>query len=507
MAAPDRSDEAAINRTLRRADWRFLLPNPRPAKTMCFAEGLLAQAVAAISDQLIEPATRSMGDCDLVVARNPDRHTLQAAWTALRPGGACYLEWTSPLTGGPAKIRQRLEAIGFAQVACYWPWPLPDRASPLYWLPIESPQVIRYVLANRARGRGVLNRAGNKGLEVVWRLILNLRLLTPLSVIARKPPVTEDAVLDVIRAGWSSWSSDLLPLRLDWMLLTGGAKPFNKVVGLVFAEADRSPRLIIKLARITEATAALESEAANLQAVQALRSDRVRGVPQVLFLQKWAEQIVLGETALIGQPLYALLRRDTCRDLALKVTEWLADLASRTQPSQRSEWWGRLIENTVDEFEQNFGAVIDPARLQATRDRLATLGDLPVVCEQRDCSPWNVLIDSAGDLVILDWESAEPRGLPLLDLIYFLTYLMFFLDGAMESQRFTESYRAMLDPTTFTGRIVAECEQRYLDCVGLDASVLRPLRLLTWLIHLREHQRDLFVRLWEEELSHALNVG
>jgi hypothetical protein len=145
--------------------------------------------------------------------------------------------------------------------------------------------------------------------------------------------------------------------------------------------------------------------------------------------------------------------------------------------------------------------------MQATRAILATLGDLPLVCEQRDCSPWNVLLDSAGELVILDWESAEPRGLPLLDLVYFLTYLMFFLDGAMESQRFTESYRAMLDPTTFTGRIVAECQLRYLTCVGLDSSVLRPLRLLTWLIHLRGHPRELFVRLWEEELSHAINAG
>jgi hypothetical protein len=168
--------------------------------------------------------------------------------------------------------------------------------------------------------------------------------------------------------------------------------------------------------------------------------------------------------------------------------------------------------------------VIDLAKVQATRAILATLCDLPLVCEQRDFSPWNVLLGNAGELVILDWESAEPCGLPLLDLIYFLTYLMFFLDGAMESQRFTESYRALLDPTTLTGRIVAECQQRYLTCVGLDASVVRPLRLLTWLIHSRsEYQRfaaeaagapdpadlrrSLFVRLWEEELSYAIVEG
>ena len=521
MAYTDHQDEGTLNRLLRRADWRFLLPDPRPARSICFANGLLAQAVAAISDKVIEPTSRSIGDCALAVARNPDRQTLQAAWAALRPGGACYVEWTSPLAGGPAKIRQRLEAIGFTQVTCYWPWPWPDRASTLYWLPIESPHVIQYVLASRARGSGLLNRAGNKGLEVIWRMSLGLRLLAPLSVIARKPPVADDTLLDVIRVGWNSWSSDPLPPHLDWMLLTGGAKPINKVVGLVFAESDRSPRLIVKLVRVAESTAAIEREAASLRAVQALRRDRVHGVPQVLFLLQWAGQTVLGETALTGRPLYTVLQRDTCRALALKVTEWLAVLAEHATPCPRADWWERLIENTVDEFEQNFGRVIDPVKVQETRAILATLGDLPLVCEQRDCSPWNILIADDGGLVILDWESAEPRGLPMLDLVYFLTYLIFFLDGALESKRFTESYRTLLDPATFTGRIVADCQQIYMDCVGLDPIVLRPLRLLTWLIHSRsEYQRfvaesagqpdptdlrrSLFVSLWEEELSYAI---
>jgi len=203
------------------------------------------------------------------------------------------------------------------------------------------------------------------------------------------------------------------------------------------------------------------------------------------------------------------------------VTEWLATLAGHAQPCLRSDWWDQLIEATVGEFERNFGRVIDLAKIQTTRAILATLCDLPLVCEQRDCSPWNILIADDGGLVILDWESAEPRGLPMLDLVYFLTYLIFFLDGALESKRFTESYRTLLDPATFTGRIVADCQQIYMDCVGLDPIVLRPLRLLTWLIHSRsEYQRfvaesagqpdptdlrrSLFVSLWEEELSYAI---
>ncbi len=504
--AIDRRDEATVNRIMRRADWRFLLPDPRPARSVCFAKDMLAQAVAAISDRVIDPAAHPVGDCDLAVALNPARQTLQAAWEALRPGGVCYTEWTSPLAGGPARIRRQLESIGFTESVCYWLWPRPDRNLTFYWLPVEAPHVVQYLLAHRTPGQTPLSRIWGRLLEGVWRMGLSLRLLAPLSMIARKPPAEEGTVLDLIRASWSSWSSAPAPLRLDWMLLTGGAKTINKVVGLVFAESEPSPRLIVKLARVGEAVAALDREAANLQAVRALRPDQVGGVPQVLFSHEWAGQTVLGENALSGRPLYTLLRQDTYRDLALKVTEWLANLAGHSPPCARSEWWGRLVETTVAKFERSLGRALDPAKLQATRTMLASLGDLPIVCEQRDCSPWNIFIASDGDLVILDWESAEPRGLPILDLVYFLTYLNFFLDGAMDSRRFRESYRAALDPATFTGRVVAECQQRYLARVGLDPEVLRPLRLLTWLIHFQSESQELGGRIRRSARSNRFSA-
>jgi hypothetical protein len=118
---------------------------------------------------------------------------------------------------------------------------------------------------------------------------------------------------------------------------------------------------------------------------------------------------------------------------------------------------------------------------------------------------------------VLDWESAEPAGLPALDVIYFLTYVTFQVTGATRSGRFQASYRAGLDPTTPTGRLQRECLTRYVAATGLDPEVLHPLRLVTWLLHARsEYERlladhggappaaalrgSLFVRLWQEEV-------
>jgi hypothetical protein len=145
------------------------------------------------------------------------------------------------------------------------------------------------------------------------------------------------------------------------------------------------------------------------------------------------------------------------------------------------------------------------------------MGECPV-CEHRDFSPWNVLLDSKGELVVLDWESAELHGLPCLDLVYFLTFLSFFIDGAMDSGLYLDSFRSQLDPDSFTGRVVEECQQRYINSVGLDRAVLPPLRLFAWTFHsLSEYkrlsedksgrlesedlQRSLFLQLWREELE------
>jgi len=48
----------------------------------------------------------------------------------------------------------------------------------------------------------------------------------------------------------------------------------------------------------------------------------------------------------------------------------------------------------------------------------------------------------AGDPVLLDWESAEPDGLPGMDLVYFLAQLRFVLDHSIENGRTRESLRS-----------------------------------------------------------------
>ncbi len=522
MLAADLPGETERNRRLRQADWRFLMPGPPPAVAVCFANGRLAEAAALVAGKVLRPEQAAPGSCDLAVALNPDRGTLQAAWLALAPGGALYAEWHSPLAGGAPGARRRLEAAGFTCAECYWPWPNPDRAAPLFWLPLAEPQALDFFLATRPKPPAPSRRASSALLRVGWRLARRARLLWPLCVTARKPGAAdkEKSVLDMLHNHWSERGLGPAPQRLSWLLLTGGSSSLNKAAGLVFADSSPQPQVVIKLPRRPESAASLAREAAALRAVHAGRPGGLPGVPQVVFFQDQPEATALGETVLTGQPIYLGLRRENYRELALRVTDWLAGLAGPAAPCPREEWWPRLVEPALAEFEDAFGAALDPGLLRQARALLSTLEPLPLAPEQRDCSPWNVLLSPAGELIVLDWESAEPRGLPALDLVYFLAFLAFFLEGAMETRRFGEPIRAALDPASFTGRVQAECQARYAAALGLDPTALRPLRLLAWLIHSRSEYRQLraeaggppapealrgslFVQLWQAELERS----
>ncbi len=519
--------EEMQNRVLRRADWRFLLSNPQPGLTACWANGLLAQSVAMVSDR-VAPRETAPRATDLVVLVNPDQAKLRAAWDCLRDGGACYSEWYSPLVGGAPGVRRRLESAGFSAVACYWPWPPPPVASPLFWLPLQAPQALSCFLSNRPRSVSIVLRVWNALLRTVWRLARWAGVLVPVCAVARKSADARsqsssayEDLSQLLEAQWRAWGRGSTPHRLDRLLLTGGESRTNKIVEFVFADSEPTPCMVVKRARAPDSIPALKREAANLQALHAQYPAGISGVPRPLFFQNLAETPALGETCLLGQPLYGLLSPGTISHLARQITDWLVRLCEGAPICPRSDWWDRLVGQALQDFRRNFGDILEPAKLRETERLLASLGDMPLVWEQRDCSPWNVLVAHDGTLIVLDWESAEPRGLPALDLHYFLTHCALCLAGTMLSDRARATYRQALDPATPIGRVLAENERDYFARVGLDPRLIHPLRLLTWVIHSRSEYSRLvsrssgrpdsaalrasrFVAFWEEELEHAL---
>ncbi len=65
------------NRLLRRVDWRFLLPDPSPRRTLCLADGVLGEGVRLICDHVDGAPVASGGEYDLAVVANPSGAVLR----------------------------------------------------------------------------------------------------------------------------------------------------------------------------------------------------------------------------------------------------------------------------------------------------------------------------------------------------------------------------------------------------------------------------------------------
>lgn len=514
MPGAERLRESELNALLRRVDGRFLIRQPRRPTSVCRAPVALTRAVGLVSDPVPSSGSNPTR-ADLAVLVNPTRRSLQRAWDDLRPGGELYAEWYLP-PASPARLCERLVAAGFADVRCYWTWPRPGRA-PRFWLPLDDPKPTEFFLRSRpGSGRRRLRRV----LRAAWRCLGRLGLLVPVCVVACKPPrKREEDVEALMRERWEEWGFGRPPERFSWLLLTGGRRSVNKVVGLPFADSDRRPRMVVKFARSEPEERQLRREGDALQRVRATRPE-LGGVPGMLFLGRRCGRLCLGETAFEGMPLILRLNSETFSVLAHRVTQWLVDLAGHGDSRYRASWSDRLLEEPLQFFEETFADVVSTRDLARTRELLESLGDLPLVFEHRDCSPWNILVEDGGRLGVVDWESSEGAGLPALDLVYFLTYTALVLEDAFALPRARDAYARMRDASTRTGAIVADCERAYVERLGLALDVLVPLRLLCWIVHSRSEYRrleqdvagspssealfgSLFLALWQEELRRA----
>jgi aminoglycoside phosphotransferase (APT) family kinase protein len=185
-------------------------------------------------------------------------------------------------------------------------------------------------------------------------------------------------------------------------------------------------------------------------------------------------------------------------------------------------WWDRLVVPVFKNFESSFGPVLDAGMLRDAWDIVSTLEAMPLVCEHRDFSHWNIFVTPAGELHVLDWESSELQGLPVLDLLYFLTWLPLASHaGAWHPDLVRHCYRTLRDVSSPTGAVSQRCVSLYTSRTGVHPSNVRPLRLLAWMLHSRNEyeelvadvgggtpdpqrlRQSLFLTLWDDELRHG----
>lgn len=168
---------------VRRADWRFLLPDPSPSRVACLGprdEALEAalELTGAVVDRAGVPNAGENHQLVVVTSRRPA--AVSEACRMLRPGGWLYAE-----TPGfrVRRWERALRAAGLDEVAAHWLWP--DQHSCREIVPLEA-FALRRALGRRDPGAALRLRARAAGLLVrsgLFRFVVRRA-----AVIGRRPP-------------------------------------------------------------------------------------------------------------------------------------------------------------------------------------------------------------------------------------------------------------------------------------------------------------------------------
>ncbi|MCG8604774.1 phosphotransferase [bacterium] len=292
------------------------------------------------------------------------------------------------------------------------------------------------------------------------------------------------------------------PSQLSVLTVTPRFRASAHLLFFVLNEARSAPFLVAKVPRIVGDNARLTREFENLTRLQSVRPQGFDSVPRIVAYEDYKGNRVLIQTALINQTMRPAVVRKNREICVSNVHTWLIELHQQTMTSgPSSSDFDRLVTDHLDCFEQHFPiSRIEEELVAGTRELANELipDDLVQVFEHGDLSSPNILMDNKKKVGVVDWELADPHGLPAVDLFFFLTYIAFAKHKARSTSKYLQAFRECFFGTDAWAipHIVAYREQ-----LGLSSKLLKPLFVLCW----SRYVTSLLIRLCEHADSGALS--
>ncbi len=225
--------------------------------------------------------------------------------------------------------------------------------------------------------------------RMAWSVV---RAASGIGGTAALPGVAEFDVDGVAAARWQSlgwrWSGTPVPV-----IYVGTPGPKRKAVMHLVERATAECRAVVKVPLTDEAKTAILHEAGVLQA---LERERYPFAPRLLHLD--AARGIATQTFVAGRPGTRKLSPEY-----FSLLRTLVRAQETTSLSSHIDRWACLSIDAawaVDEVQDHT--------------------PLPSCWEHGDFTPWNIRRLSDGKYALLDWESARPHGLPLIDAFHFL---------------------------------------------------------------------------------------
>ena len=278
-----------------------------------------------------------------------------------------------------------------------------------------------------------------------------------------------------------AWTSGYDIATYGWGLSATGPYRTQKVLVPLFAPGAGVPEIVVKMARHPSVNARLQVELDGLRRLATVSPTIAERVPAIRFAGTHAGLLVVGESALDGNPFRA--PRMERHPLAADAVSWLTQLGVQTAEPVDPGEAARALDDLVDTYVAADGpgrALAGELRAQVERIRRHR-GPFPVVLQHGDPGTWNLVAMPGDRTGFLDWENFEARGMPLWDLFYLLRSLAV---GSVARRPFERRLghvqRALLDTSERTPFIV-DAVRRYCAQVGVADDLVEPLFHLGWM--------------------------
>jgi hypothetical protein len=463
--------------SIRRVDWRFLLPGSAFETVALVGEpdGAVQAGLEQVAGRVVGRPEHGFSGDDaaptLVVTIGASGTVLQEALGLVPAGAWIYAGAGPPGAPGRAMLREvaaALRAAGFGEIRRSWHWPTEPAA--LEIVSLDDPRAVRLTLGRRRSGRAARMKAAVAG--VALRLHLLEWIVPGWSVIGRRPTGggagSVEAVVDPVLASASDGGT---AAGAGVVLLTPRFLASRHVIGLLVRPAGDGLTAVVKMARFPDDDGGIRREAEALRQAAELGVSGVpevrafRGAPEPVLVESPLDGVVIAGRELRARPVGAIS----------EVEAWTRELAGG--PGRREVplriLWAPALERVAAGLEPATSSM--SVAVAQLGERTATiLGGLehttvPTVLEHGDLAPPNLLRLRDGRLGVVDWEVADLEGLPLGDLLFFAAFVVGepAADGA-------PSAPAMLPPAIGS---VVERQAAYL---GIETGLIPALRLAMW---------------------------
>lgn len=443
-----------------------LLPQGRAERALVLGTEPYASLIPADADSADQ-------DVDLVLLLPARQELREGSWmraaarrasSAIRPDGAVY---ALVPRGHRRRARAALAEAGLLVETPYAHLPGPD--GPRYLVPLER-RLLRYaferLISARPRTRATL--------RALVALPLGERVLA-----AALPAVglVAHRVDGRPLADWVGRTTGPRGLRAEGAIVgTSWRGPTGSLTVHCFGPGAEAPWGIAKLA------AAGGDEGPALARLGPAAARAGARVPEPLGRVQMTTRSVVVETHVAGTPAASLLARRPHRldSLLESLTAWLARWGEAT--AFRTIVDRALLDELVGRPAASLCDLLPAGYAEWLRARCDALvgAEAPLVATHNDLTMWNVVVDDPNPLGVLDWETAEVRGLPLVDFFYSVT------DAVAAGERYASRLGALRSCFARCGKhteLVARLQTRVATRVGVERPLAELAFHACWLRH------------------------